>query len=188
MKKLLLHSTIILSLLSLLSACQKSRVDYINYLTPYQLQLLHTPAAGTTVVFDQNGVRTTTIVNAEDINSTLTKEIKGGMFGGGENYVKQYGNVNYTNGSQVKIEIRVSTADPAVASSEAEQYISVDQQYGYAMEFNNKLPTKTINGITYTNVILGINSYRHDTLFWKKDIGILGWKNADQNYTAYRVF
>lgn len=181
-------------ILLLFTSCQ-TKTEHITQLSPQQWNLLLTPRAANTVVFDENGNRTTTIVNSVLAYRKLTRENKGGMYtGGGDLFYNELGRTSYNESpnSNYKIYINVASEDPYNPNL----YPAIQQVYVnntssisyYAIDFNNKLSSKTINGVTYTDVVLGIDPHRNDTLFWKKDIGILGWKRADVNWTAYRVF
>ena len=179
-------------LLSMLTSCTGNREIRSN-LWPQQVNLLLTPNAGSTVVFDENGIRTSLTVDTASIGYYKTQENRGGMFSGGTKYYSEVGSVNYTSSSNSsKITLRASSVDPYRTDSDSsrQKIMVYNESYTsqYDLNFRNTRSSIVLNGITYTDVVLGIDSYRNDTLYWKQGIGILGWKRADVSWTAYRVF
>lgn len=174
--------------LLLLTSCFK-KTDNRTHVTPQQLNVLMSPKAGSTVEFDENGTRTIYSVGGVFIETVMTQDNKGGMYyDGGTSFHREMATAYYSAAGVAKASLYANSEDPyRTEAYPFEQGIQIGPST-FAINFSNKLASKNINGITYTDIVLGIDPYRNDTLFWKKNIGILGWKRADENYTAYRVF
>ena len=181
-------------IITLLPSCTTDS-DERTQIDSQQLDLLETPKAGATVLFNENGNILTTTVSDVSRMTHQTQMLKGGMFGGERKYHNETGRAYYeTSDAKTRISLHVTSQDPYRPTTyPARQDVTVhyypdDSDSKYTIEFSNTLASKTIHGVTYTDVVLGIDNYRQDTLYWKKGLGILGWKRKSDNYTAYRVF
>jgi hypothetical protein len=168
------------------SSCEGDREVHLR-LSNEQRAFLTMLPKGKVVRFNEGGAVTTAVVGDLQLYETSTKP-KGGMFSRPVIIYRETGNVNYdiqNNGEGVKVSMYATHDNGVEINTYNSQQLSGSR---YSMDFEKIVRSKTINGVTYKNVFLGIDSYYNDTLYWSSTKGILGWKRVSEDFTAYRVF
>jgi hypothetical protein len=168
------------------SSCEGDREVHLR-LSNEQRAFLTMLPKGKEVRFDEGGAITRAVVGDLQLHESVY-EPRVGMFSQSVKNYTEYGNVNYDlldNGVGVKVSVYATAGRGVEIGTYDMQQLSGNR---YSLDFDKIVRSKTINGITYKNVFLAIDSYDHDTLYWSSTKGILGWKEANKEYTAYRVF
>lgn len=186
MKKLFFFFTTYAFLIILLTSCEGGK-EIRTELSQDQLDFLLTVPSGTALIFNENGQLYNYTVSGLG-RTTYKSEDRGSMVAKPSTYYNEHGEVNYykseNRGPSIYLKANASSKSKNIELYDPVLSVSSD----FLIKTDRTIPFRTINGITYTDVVISVDSYRNDTLFWKESIGILGWKKASQNYTAYRVF
>ncbi len=196
MKKLFMYLFTLIALFVLFTITSCKRKEHSTQLSQLQLDLLETPKGRSIVTFNENDLLINHTISDSRITKRQTQYSKGAQFTPSVTYNNEYGEAYYmVIGGKSRIYVYAESEDPyRTTEYPAYQYVQIYNDLAsyeasvYRIDFNNTLPFRTIHGITYSDVVLGVDRYHNDTLFWKQGIGILGWKRASQNYTNYRVF
>ena len=177
-------------LLFILLGCGKER-DIKESLTAQQNTLLSIPATGDTITFNENGQLIKTVVDNVSRQYRLIQRFKAaGSFTEGPTYFStEDGGVYYlvAHSYDPKIYIDMEANDPyhQTGGYQTVTVYNTSASHTYKIDFDQTIPTKLIGGTLYSHV--AVATVGQDSLFYKENIGILGWKAADSSYTVFRV-
>jgi hypothetical protein len=187
MKKLFLLTSVTFSLW----ACSGTEKTY-DRLTDNQRSFLTNPPENYKIDLNDSNVIQTLVVGKYVITETLDKMYKGGQITPEERYYSEYGSVTYSSSNasdpfSISLTAHSSHAYNNTIATQSVAIAKPDHKYlYYNIDFSKTLPSKTIGGRQFLEVVFAIS--KQDTLFWKKDVGILGWTNTASGYTTRRVF
>ena len=190
MKSKLLILATLAALLFFAISCSTDKHE--SFLTADQHALLDVPKTGRFLTFNENGQLFTIEIGILDIGTYQQEFLKGGLITPSTTYKGEYGKLfyNFPDGSH-KLYLNLTSENLYLNTGKTRQFISVYTNTGktsiFEIDFKNKMLSKELGGLTYTDVVLGIDSDKSDTLYWKKELGVLGWKKSNENYTVYRV-
>lgn len=160
-------------------------------LTPEQRNFLSVPTLNRTLTFNENGMLYDLKVDSLHISTPMEKEEKAGLLTTpGYNYLVENGYVYYRLAN--KEAVILLYAGSSLTYGKGVQRVTIikdknnnDKNIGFEIDFTRILPEATIGGIDYKNVVLSTNA-NQDSLFWKKDIGVLGWKEHSTGIMTYQ--
>ncbi len=178
----------------LISVTSCNTAVHQSYLSGEQTALLDKPETDH-VTFNENGQELVLTAGQSERNVYHQENIKGGYYAPCSEYNGELGKLPYTlpdGNTKLYIELFSENLYRPI-SGKAQQSIYLYDDAGNStskcdIDFGNRLASKEIGGVTYTEVVLGIDTYKQDTVYWKKELGVLGWKKNNENYTVYRVF
>lgn len=187
MFKLFTMHALVVSLVSCNTAVHQS------YLSGEQIALLDKPESEH-MTFNENGNPLVLTAGKSERNVYHQENIKGNYYAPCSEFNGELGKLPYTlpNGNtKLYIELYSENLYRPV-SGKAQQtiylYDEADNDTSKCdIDFANKLASKEIGGVTYTQVVIGVDRDKQDTVYWKKGLGVLGWKKNNENYTVYRV-
>lgn len=165
---------------------------YQSYLSDDQLKLIDNRESN--ITFNENGQPLVLSAGKSERNVYHQENIKSNYYAPCSEYNGEFGNLTYTlpNGN-IKLYIEIHSENLyRPISGKAQQSISLYDEASKStskcdIDFGQQLSSKEIGGVTYSDVVLGIDPNTQDTVYWKKGLGVLGWKRKNENYTVYRV-
>ncbi len=188
MKKVLL---ILFSIL-IFNHCTNVTHTVQTNLTPEQRNFLSIPSLNRSLTFNENGMLYDLMVDTLHISTQMEKQEKAGLLTTpGYNYLSENGYVYYRFvNTNAKIKL---SAYSSLTYGKGGQYVSIiksnvsgsREDLVFPIDFNRIILYKTIGGIDYTGVVLSTTDNK-DSLFWRQDIGVLGWKEHSTGIMTYQ--